>query len=447
MSGPTGGSNLVFRTGGTNAAYGSALNRVLFTTAPGLANGILAPGGVAVVVDTNGVNFATYNTTGYATGANVGGIQAFQAYNNATVSSTTVVGSPVITVGSTFGLAVGMPVNGVGIPEGATIAAILTPTTYQLSTAATSAGTNAIQYQYTNINTAGVTGSASDVIRLAASGNVATGNTALLTRSAAGILINSTSPVTVNAAGFSTLTVSNAGLLVAGGTSGSPVTHSIGSNLVVFGPGGTYDFNLAVDANTTLDVQGVLRNSFNVTKSLPGTLQLSAKQYFNTGGNWFTVAAGKVILNAGDNTLYPGRNMAVGAGATLDLNGTTQTIGGLITPEGGRRYAGGVVTNSSATHANLVTNNGGNWFFGGVLSGNLSFLKAGGSHQVFQVPQTYTGSTYIGQTQLYLQDSGTLANTSSITVNKAELLIDNATATTTINDRVNDAAPITLSSG
>ena len=143
LTGPQGGTNLVFRTGGTNAAFGTALNRVLFTTAPALSNGILAAAnnGVTVVVDANGVNFATYNTTGYATGANVGGIQAFQAYNNATVSSTTVVGSPVITVGSTFGLAVGMPVNGVGIPEGATIAAILTPTTYQLSTAATSAAT------------------------------------------------------------------------------------------------------------------------------------------------------------------------------------------------------------------------------------------------------------------------------------------------------------------
>ncbi|NBV79056.1 MAG: hypothetical protein EBR62_04240, partial [Verrucomicrobia bacterium] len=280
LTGPQGGATLAFRTGGTNAAYGTALNRVLFTTAPGVTNGILAPNGAAYVIDANGVNFATYNTTGYATGANVGGIQAFQAYNNATVSSTTVSGSPVVTVGSTFGLAVGMPVNGAGIPEGATIAAILTPTTYQLSTAATAAGTNNLQYQYTNLNTAGVTGSTSDVIRLAASGNAATGNASLLTRSAAGVLINSASPVTLNASGFGTLTLSNGGLLATGGTVGTPVTHVIGSNLVVLDTSTTYDLNLAVDANTTLDVQGVLRNGYNITKSLPGTLQFSAKQYF-----------------------------------------------------------------------------------------------------------------------------------------------------------------------
>ncbi|NBV79781.1 MAG: hypothetical protein EBR62_07970, partial [Verrucomicrobia bacterium] len=152
----------------------------------------------------------------------------------------------------------------------------------------------------------------------------------------------------------------------------------------------------------------------------------------------------------GDNTLYPGRHLAVASGATLDLNGTTQTLGIFANPNNTTRlYTGGVVTNSAATAANLVFNNSTSSYFGGVLSGNLSIQKAGGGFQVFSNPQTYTGSTYVSQNILYLQDGGTLASTSGVTANKAEFRIDNAATSSPYNlaDRVNDSAPITLSSG
>lgn len=61
-----------------------------------------------------------------------------------TLTCTTVLASVVVTTTSTVGLTIGMGVVGTGIPLGATITAILTATTFQISSGASAAGTNAI---------------------------------------------------------------------------------------------------------------------------------------------------------------------------------------------------------------------------------------------------------------------------------------------------------------
>ncbi len=61
-----------------------------------------------------------------------------------TLTCTTVLASVVVTTASTVGLTIGMGVVGTGIPLGATITAILTGTTFQISVGASAAGTNSL---------------------------------------------------------------------------------------------------------------------------------------------------------------------------------------------------------------------------------------------------------------------------------------------------------------
>ncbi|NCW28694.1 MAG: hypothetical protein EBV83_10485, partial [Verrucomicrobia bacterium] len=63
------GSTFLFRADGTGAAFGTNANKVVFTTAPTLSNGLIYR---SVVIDANGTNFSTYSANG---------VGAFTAYN------------------------------------------------------------------------------------------------------------------------------------------------------------------------------------------------------------------------------------------------------------------------------------------------------------------------------------------------------------------------------
>lgn len=464
----TNGTQLIFRANGTGAAFGSPQNRVVFGTNPTLylnntptgssysnvtgnggIPGIIAPSGNAYIIDANGVNAATYNTTGFITGTNTAGLQAYQAYNNAPIVSTSTAGSAVVTLASTYGLAAGMPVNGPGIPAGTTIAAVLSPTQVQLSAAATSSQSSIyFQYQYSDVNSLAAT--SYELLRLG-TGGITTNLTNILTRSSTGALINSTTPTTIDGAGLTTLYVAGGGFIAAGGTVANPVTQTLGANLVLKFTASPQTLSIAVNDNTTLNVLGSLSSPGNFAKDLGGTLIFSAPQWGLTGTNFIDVDAGTLQLNAGINTIYPNtKGIAVSPGATLDLNGNSQFLGNLTGPYNvGLIYTGGIITNTSATPANFIVNqaSGSYLYFGGSITGNLSFEKSGGSNLNLSNAQTYTGNTVVNQNVLILRDNAALVNTSAIAVTGAELRLDNQSGIANNNNRLPDNATITLNAG
>lgn len=92
--------------------------------------------------------------------------------------------------------------------------------------------------------------------------------------------------------------------------------------------------------NTSTTFSGVIAGSGGLTKTGAGVFTLAGVNTFTGGAR---VSAGTLRLSGGDNRLPAAGNLTVDAGATFDLNGLNQTVGGLS--------GGGVVT----TGAGLLT--------------------------------------------------------------------------------------------
>lgn len=239
---------------------------------------------------------------------------------------------------------------------------------------------------------------------------------------------------TVSGAG-QTLFLASGGLLATGGTSG------INTALVATGT----ILEVQVTGGSTLNLNAALSASSGLVKAQNGILNLNAANYI-TGPT--VVAAGSLVLNKGLNTLQPGYALTIGQG-TLDLNGNAQYTGALSSPGTLPGTAGQII--SSGTGGLLVTSmNTTNTFSGQIGGGSTSFGVVGGYDLKLQSPQTYSGRTMRSGAYLYLENNGTLLNTSSIELNAgAALYINGYTSTlqTPNNDRVNDNAPITLRYG
>ncbi|MBZ9822831.1 autotransporter-associated beta strand repeat-containing protein [Mesorhizobium sp. CA4] len=118
--------------------------------------------------------------------------------------------------------------------------------------------------------------------------------------------------------------------------------------------------------------------SGSVTKQGPGTLVLS-----NGSNNFANVAVGAGTMRAGAAEAFGTGNLDVTAGATLDLNGFSQTNTGLS--------GAGAVTLGSATLT--MNSNGGP--FSGAISGSGGLLKTAGTQTLTGCSSSYTGSTVI----------------------------------------------------
>lgn len=199
-------------------------------------------------------------------------------------------------------------------------------------------------------------------------------------------------------------------------------------------------------SNSTAPVASVATGG--LTKGLSGDLNITARQFY-TGAT--TLNGGTTTLSAGNNTLFDnGGALTVNYGATLDLKGTVQYVGNFSSNGGATPGAGGTVTSTGG--ASLLYSFATTGIWAGSITGDASnpitLVRASGNTTNVLSPNTYYGATYILGGALTLMDNATLSNTSAITVsygnlnlnNNADLLINN-------NDRINDAAPITLNSG
>ena len=245
------------------------------------------------------------------------------------------------------------------------------------------------------------------------------------------------SGVTLSGAG-QTLTLTSGNILVPSGsaTIGSGIVTAVGGNEGAF----------LVNAGSTLNMQGPITASNNLTKGLGGSLVFSAPVYDTTTTSWLSVDGGSVQLNAGNQTLLPGISVAIQPGATFDLNGSAQYITSLTaptTPGAGSGVAGGSVVSSTGTGTLLVNSN---YNFPGQILGKVNFAKAGGNSMTLSGSSNYSGPTLIEGGTVTLQDAGALANTSAVAVNYGATLAINDNGLAGISTRLG-AAPVTLNGG
>jgi autotransporter-associated beta strand protein len=298
---------------------------------------------------------------------------------------------------------------------------------------------------YTDVNAANV--GVTDTVRIATTGIAGTGGVVAVNggaRTLNSVFVDGSGFTLTGIAPSTLLTLTSNNLLVNGGS------NTIGANIVIAPSTLTTELAVGVNAGASLAVNGVFANAGNFTKNLGGSMTINARQYSNTAANFFSVNAGSVTFNAGNNTLYPSltQNVAVGPGATLDLNGNSQFFGDLSSPNGQTAVgAGGTLTNTGGTQATVLANYATANFlgWGGQVTGNVFLAKSGAQTATWTNDNTYTGGTLI-MTAVTVQDSGRLSGTSSLAINNSQLTLSN-TGLTNLTDRVNDAAPVTLRTG
>jgi autotransporter-associated beta strand protein len=134
------------------------------------------------------------------------------------------------------------------------------------------------------------------------------------------------------------------------------------------------------------------------------------------------VVVGRVQLAGGANRLPVTTVVRIGNDsntgfATLDLNGQSQEIGGLISQ--GTTMAQ-TVTNSGSTDATLTITNNANYSYVGVItngpSNSLSLIKQGTGTQTLSGTNSYAGTTIIRIGTLALAGTGSINSTSEISV-------------------------------
>ena len=230
-----------------------------------------------------------------------------------------------------------------------------------------------------------------------------------------------------------TLTLTSGGLIATGGG-----IHRLSVPIVNSGANGAF---FQVSAGTTLEVDSVLTGAA-FTALQGGSINFNTQQFFTSTTN---LHGGTLKLNGGLNTIMPLKQaIFINPGATLDLNGNVQFAGNILTSSV-QPGAGGSIISSTGT-GTIVTDNGGNWM--GVISGSVNLGRVGGGTLTIGTAQTYTGWTFLTAGATTLRDEGTLANTSGIDINLATLtLSNNENLQTQNNNRINDAAAITLRSG
>lgn len=163
---------------------------------------------------------------------------------------------------------------------------------------------------------------------------------------------------------------------------------------------------IAVDSNVTATLSAPIRPDSQLRKIGGGTLLLGSTQ--NHSGP--TLASGGILRPTMDNATSPNGTLIITPGAIFDLNGTTQTIGGL----NGER--GGLVT--LGTEGNLVINTPeGNFAYRADMEGAGNVIKTGpGSQRFRSEKKLYTGFTRIEEGVLEVTGNGEMTETEFIDV-------------------------------
>ncbi|NKJ47373.1 hypothetical protein CIC12_11580, partial [Burkholderia sp. SG-MS1] len=208
--------------------------------------------------------------------------------------------------------------------------------------------------------------------------------------------------------GSGQITLNGGGLQWATGTA-----TDISSRLAALGAdGGTLDTN---GNNVTL--ANAISGTGGLTKAGAGTLTLSGS---NTYSGATAVDVGTLQAGAATNRFSPGSAFTIAAGAFLDLNNFSQTIGSLA--------GAGNVTLGTAT----LTAGGDNTSttYSGVLSGTGGLSKTGSGSLTLSGSNTYTGLTTISAGTLQIGDGGTTGSIVGDVTDNGMLAFDRSDAWT-----------------
>ena len=319
------------------------------------------------------------------------------------------------------------------------------------SSFATYSATNGLQVLQAGDFTAGLTAN-NNVVATGALTAPTLGLTinSLTLKAGSGLTIGAGNNITLDSGGIlatATASISGAGILNTTGGNREIIIHTAGSG-------------------TVLTIGTPIATTGGLTKAGDGTLRLTAQNTFTGAGNNGTrLNGGTTILAGGANTIFfplstapavgaatpatvPTTNVLyVDAGATLDLNGNDQRIGGLSTNAdvaSGTAFAGtsGTITNTSGTTANFRFIRSTQSVIPTILAGNLNIQRDGTGTITFTSPSTYTGTTTLTGGTLTLQHGGGLLNTSALAIRRAVLRIDDTLLQTAT--RVNASAPVGL---
>lgn len=351
-------------TAGATTTNGS-LNVTAMATTAGLAPGMpvngtnIAPGTTIAAV--TGATTLTLSTaaSGAAGTLRFGGLSnmTFQIANLTTnITSGT---ADLVTVGGgsdTSALSVGLPVTGTGIPAGATITQILSPTQFRISANATVAGTTAGTFSATALN-----GS----MTLGSPGVISLGNIASLTANAisAGMPISGGSipagTVILGVDANGNITISNN--VTANQTNVPLNINGIAANI---GNGGTYRYNY------TNAVASAYSRNTQVSGPLGLGIDVTAGNTFYYGGS---------LLANGPNPSYMFRKTGTGTLVTLGTN----TASSIEVDAGTWKFAGahqGWWDNAAVTLAGgkVLLDGSGASGFSTKTAANIAFNGGGG---------------------------------------------------------------------
>jgi autotransporter-associated beta strand protein len=166
----------------------------------------------------------------------------------------------------------------------------------------------------------------------------------------------------------------------------------------------------------TLTLSGVVSGANNLTKVGAGTVVLSGVAA-NTYGGATNVNAGTLRVGSAANKIPNASAVTVAAGATLDLNNISETVGSIA--------GAGNITLGSATLT--AGGNNSSTIYSGVISGAGGMTKAGTGALTLSGASTYAGPTAINAGTVVAANANALGTTASGTTvaNGATLNINN----------------------
>jgi len=144
----------------------------------------------------------------------------------------------------------------------------------------------------------------------------------------------------------------------------------------------------------------------------------------NTWGNTYISYGGTLKLGV-DNAMPSATVVYIGTASpdtngALDLNGHSQTIGGLTDAGSGTRQ----VINSGASASTLTISNTSDYTYAGVITGNINLVKQGTGTQTLSGNNDYTGTTTVQAGTLRLGHNNALGATTAGTTVKANARLD-----------------------
>lgn len=206
---------------------------------------------------------------------------------------------------------------------------------------------------------------------------------------------------------------------------GSPVDYTNGT-VVIFDDAATNKTVTITGADMTPD--SVLFNSGIYT--LQGSNGIA-------GPAPVTIAAAATLKLGSSNVLPDGAGTGnVTLNGTLDLNGNSETINGLL--------GNGTVDNTAATTSTLTVGAHAGGAFSGTIQnsfGTLALTKTGATDVSLSGINTYSGDTTVSRSRLFINSATALSSSTAVTVANGAFLVLNASGTPAF------AQNITLASG